>query len=113
MVTDIHITYRYGWALIEDTVSGRTALTIPSVDEGPPQAMRFEVVGWHENYEDASYVVSMMEASDVTVADYLAQHQPEPEPEPEPELIEGVIEPEPEPQPKRKRRSPTTLLTLW
>lgn len=102
---DISITYRHGWALLEDLNTHRTALCIPRYVEGPPQSLNFEIVGWHESYEDAMYVVSVMQAKELTIDDYLAANtpQPEPEPEPEPQVIE----------PKRKRRRPASLLMLW
>lgn len=110
----IQITYRHGWALMEDVETGRTALCLPRVIEGPPQSFNFEIVGWHETYKDAHYVVAVMQAGGVSVDDYMALRDQPPLDEQEPELIEGAVEPEPEPEkPKRKRRRPASLLTLW
>jgi hypothetical protein len=53
------------------------------------------------------YVVSVMQAKELTIDDYLAANTPQPEPEPEPEPEPQVIEP------KRKRRRPASLLMLW
>jgi hypothetical protein len=69
---DITITYRDGWALLEFADTGRTALCLPHREEGPPESLNFEVVGWHDTYDDAYHVVAAMSALDFTVEEFLS-----------------------------------------
>jgi hypothetical protein len=65
---DLTVSVRYGWALLTETDTGRTALAVPTVT---PERITFDIQGWHDSYDDAFLIVAAMNAADLTIEDLI------------------------------------------
>jgi hypothetical protein len=65
---DLTVSVRYGWALLTETDTGRTALAVPDVS---PERITFDIQGWHDTYDDAFHAVAAMDAMGVTIHDII------------------------------------------
>lgn len=67
---EVTITVRYGWAIVQNIDHETAAVTVPSVTRW---RMTFDLVSWHESYEDAMVTVSAFNLMGYTPDDWKAE----------------------------------------
>lgn len=71
---EVSITVRYGWAIIQNIEHQTAAITVPTIGRW---RMQFDLVSWHETYDDAMAMVAAMHLSGMTPEDWKARKRRE------------------------------------